>query len=83
LLIGLFLLFLVRFQWIWFLWPLGILAVLVIIAGVMMARSTMRALNKSLPVSNPFRRFAGVQEAMFWSVVAGGAYGVYLLLSVV
>jgi hypothetical protein len=81
LLIGLFLLFLVRFQWIWFLWPLGILAVLVIIAGVMMARSTMRALNKSLPVSNPFRRFAGVQEAMFWSVVAVGGYAVYLLLS--
>jgi hypothetical protein len=81
LLIGLFLLFLVRFQWIWFLWPLGILALLVIIAGVMMARSTMRALNKSLPVSNPFRRFAGVQEAMFWSVVAVGAYAVYLLLS--
>ena len=26
LLLGLFLLFLVRFQWIWFLWPLGILA---------------------------------------------------------
>lgn len=80
LLIGLFLLFLVRFQWIWFLWPLGILAVLVIIAGVMMARSTMRAFNKSLPVSNPFRRLAVIQEAMFWSVVAVGVYGVYLLL---
>jgi hypothetical protein len=83
LLIGLFLLFLVRFQWIWFLWPLAILAVLVIVAGVMMARSTMHALNAALPVSNPVRRFAAVQEVMFWSVVAGSGYGIYLLLSAV
>lgn len=55
LLIGLFLLFLVRFQWIWFLWPLAILAVLVILFGIMMARSAMRAVNASLPVSNPLR----------------------------
>jgi hypothetical protein len=83
LLIGLFLLFLVRFQWIWFLWPLAILAVLVIIAGVMMARSTMHALTASLPVSKRFRGFAGVQEAMFWSLVAAAGYAIYLLLSVV
>jgi preprotein translocase subunit Sec63 len=83
LLIGLFLLFLVRFQWIWFLWPLGILAVLVIVAGVMMARSTVHALTASLAVSKRFRSFAGVQEAMFWSVVAAGGYAIYLLLNVV
>ena len=83
LLIGLFLLFLVRFQWIWFLWPLAILAALVILAGVLMARSTMRALNAALPVSNPFRRYTRVQEAIFWGVVIGGGYGVYLLLTAV
>jgi hypothetical protein len=83
LLIGLALLFLVRFQWIWFLWPLAILAALVIIAGVMMARSTLHALNASLPVSNPVRRFAMVQEVMFWMVVAAGGYATYLLLTVV
>lgn len=81
LLIGLFLLFLVRFQWIWFLWPLAILAVLVVIAGVMMTRSTMRALIAVLPVSNPFRRHTRVQEAVFWSAVIVGGYGVYLLLT--
>ena len=81
LLIGLFLLFLVRFQWIWFLWPLAILAVLVVLAGVMMARSTMRAISTALPVSNPFRRYARVQEAVFWSVVIASGYGVYLLLT--
>ncbi|HKP47391.1 MAG TPA: J domain-containing protein [Pyrinomonadaceae bacterium] len=81
LLVGLFLLFLVRFQWIWFLWPLAILAVFVILFGVLMARSAMRAMNDALPVSNRFRRYTRIQEALFWSAVAGGGYGVYLLLT--
>jgi hypothetical protein len=67
----------------WFLWPLAILAALVVIAGVMMARSTMRALNATLPLTNPFRRFTGVQEAVFWGVVIAGCYGVYLLMTAV
>ena len=83
LLLGLFLLFLVRFQWIWFLWPLGILAFLVVVAGVMMARSTMRAIIASLPVSNSFRRYTRLQEVMFWSAVVASGYGVYLLLNAV
>jgi hypothetical protein len=83
LLIGLFFLFLVRFQWIWFLWPLAILAALVILFGVLMARGAMRALNSSLPVSNPIRSYTRLQEAIFWSVVIGGGYGVYLLLTAV
>jgi hypothetical protein len=83
LLIGLFLLVLVRSQWIWFLWPLGILAVLVILFGVMMARSAMRAVNASLPRSNPLRRYTRVQEALFWGVIIASGYGVYLLLTAV
>jgi hypothetical protein len=81
LLLGLFLLFLVRFQWIWFLWPLGILAVFVIIFGIMMARSAMRAMNASLPPSNRFRRHTRLQEAAFWTIVMGGGYGIYLVLT--
>lgn len=83
LLVGLFLLFLVRFQWIWFLWPLGILALLVILFGVMMARSAMRAINTSLPLSNRFRHYTRLQEAVFWCVVTASSYGVYLLLTAV
>ena len=83
LIIGLFLLFLVRSQWIWFLWPLGILAVLVILFGIMMARSAMRAVNASLKTSNPLRRYTRAQEAIFWGVVAASGYGVYLLLTAV
>jgi ABC-type transport system involved in multi-copper enzyme maturation permease subunit len=81
LIVGLFLLFLVRFQWIWFLWPLAILAVFVILFGVVMARSAMRAMNKSLSKSNPLRRHTRLQEAMFWSLVAVSGYGIYLLLT--
>jgi curved DNA-binding protein CbpA len=81
LLIGLFLLFLVRFQWIWFLWPLAILAVFVILFGVVLARGAMRAINASLPLSNRFRRYTRLQEALFWSVVTASGYGVYLLLT--
>jgi hypothetical protein len=81
LLVGLLLLFLVRFQWIWFLWPLAILALLVILFGVMMARSTMRAINASLPLSNRLRRYTRLQEAVFWCVVMASGYGVYLLLT--
>jgi len=78
---GGFLLLLVRFQWIWFLWPLAILAVFVILFGVVMARSAMRAMSDALPKSSRIRRHTHLQEAMFWTLVAGGGYGIYLLLT--
>ena len=53
---GLFLLLLVRFQWIWFLWPLAILALFVLGFGVLLARSAMVAVNASLPVTNQDQR---------------------------
>ncbi len=81
LLAGLFLLFLVKLQWFWFLWPLAILAMFVIFSGVMMARSAMRAVNASLPLSNPLRRHTRVQEAAFWMLVVVSGYGIYLLLT--
>ncbi len=81
LIIGLFLLLLVRFQWIWFLWPLAILAVFVIGMGVMLARSAMMALNSSLPATNLLRRHARLQEFAFWTLVLGGAYAVYQVLT--
>ena len=77
---GFFLLVLVRFQWIWFLWPLAILAMFVLGFGVLMARSAMVALNHSLPTTNPVKRHTLLQECAFWSVIATSAYGLYLLL---
>lgn len=78
---GVILLILVRAHWMRFLWPLGILAVFVIIAGVLMARSVMLALRGTLRLSHPARRYTKVQEALFWSAVFGGGYGLYLVLS--
>ena len=81
LLMGVFLLVLVRSQWIWFLWPLAILSMFVIGFGIVMARGAMRAVNKSLRIGNPVRQHTRVQEAAFWTVVVASGYGVYLLLT--
>jgi hypothetical protein len=78
---GLFLLLLVRFQWIWFLWPLAILAVFVVGFGVLLARSAMVKVNESLPVTNRFRRHTRIQEVAFWVVIITSGYGLYLLMS--
>ena len=45
---------LLRIQWIWFLWPLAILAVFVVGFGVLLARSAMVKVNDSLPVTNAY-----------------------------
>ena len=78
---GLFLLLLVRFQWIWFLWPLAILAVCVVGFGVLLARSAMVAVNDSLPVTNRLKRHTKLQELAFWAVIVTTGYGLYVLLS--
>ena len=78
---GVFLLLLVRFQWIFFLWPLGLLALLVLGFGVLLARSAMVAVNDSLPVTNPFKRHTKIQEVAFWMVIVSGGYGLYVLMT--
>jgi hypothetical protein len=78
---GLFLLLLVRTQWIWFLWPLAILAVFVVGFGVLLARAAMVAVNDSLPVTNRLKRHTKLQELAFWTVIVTSGYGLYLLLS--
>jgi DnaJ domain len=78
---GMFLLLLVRFQWIWFLWPLAILALLVLGFGVMLARSAMVAVNASLPVTNPLKRHTKLQEVAFWTAIFSGGYGLYLVMT--
>ena len=80
---GLFLLLLVRFQWMWFLWPLIILAALVIFFGVLMAHGAMLSLREHVDLSHPARRHTGLQEAAFWSVICAGGYGVYLVMTAV
>ena len=78
---GLFLLVLVRFQWMWFLWPLAILAVSVVGFGVLLARSAMVAVNHSLPKTNRLKRHTKLLEIAFWTVIITTGYGLYLVLS--
>ena len=77
---GFFLLMLVRFQWIWFLWPLAILAVFVLGFGVLMARSAMVAVNASLPTTSRIKGHTRLQELAFWSVIVTSVYGLYLIM---
>jgi hypothetical protein len=78
---GLFLLLLLRIQWIWFLWPLAILGVFVVGFGVLLARSAMVKVNQSLPASNPFKRHTRIQEVAFWVVIVTSCIGLYILMS--
>jgi hypothetical protein len=78
---GLFLLLLLRAQWIWFLWPLAILALFVVGFGVLLARSAMVKVNESLPATNRFKRHTKIQEVAFWLVTITCGYGLYLLIS--
>jgi hypothetical protein len=78
---GMFLLLLVRFQWMWFLWPLAILSLLVLGFGVLLARSAMVAVNASLPVTNRFKRHTRLQEAAFWVAIVSGGYGLYVVMT--
>ena len=82
LLAGMFLLLLVRFQWIPFLWPLAILALFVLGFGVLLARSAMVAVNASLPATSPFKGHSRIQEVAFWTAIASGGYGLYLLMTI-
>jgi len=78
---GVFLLLLVRFQWFWFLWPLAILALMILGFGVLLARSAMVAVNDSLPVSNRLKRHTRIQEVAFWMAIVSGAYGLYVVMT--
>jgi len=80
---GLMLLLLVRFNGLWFLWPLAILAMGVILFGVLIAHSAVRNARESLRASHPVRRFRVAQELAFWAIIVGAGYGLYLILTAV
>lgn len=81
--VGLVLLLLVRFQFMWFLWPLALLALFLVSVGVMLAHAAMVFAREALAPTHPARRFVWLQETAFWLMVVGGVYGVYLVMSIV
>ena len=83
LLLGLMLLLLVRFNGLWFLWPLAILAFGVMLFGVVIAHAAMTNARQKLARAYPVMRLRIFQEFVFWLVVAGGCFGIYLILTAV
>jgi curved DNA-binding protein CbpA len=75
---GLVLTLLVRFQWIWFLWPLAILALCLVTVGLVMAHGALRRIEDQQKARH--RWFGLALEVMFWAVVLSGGYGIYLVL---
>ncbi len=78
---GVFLLLLVRFQWMWFMWPMILLASLVILFGVGLAHGAMLSIREQYDASHPAHKHTRLQEAAFWSLVCAGGYGVYLVMT--
>jgi preprotein translocase subunit Sec63 len=82
--LGIMLLLLVRFNGLWFLWPMSILAAGVILFGVIMAHAAMTNARNSLSASHPVRRFRAAQEIGFWLIVVGGGCGLgYLIVNAI
>jgi len=81
LVLGSLLLLLVHFNGLWFLWPLSILATGVILFGVMIAHSAMTNVREATGAGHLLRRLRVAQEIVFWLLVAGAGYGMYLILT--
>jgi hypothetical protein len=81
--VGLVLLFLVRVHYVVFLWPLALLALGIVVFGILMAHGALLFAREKVGPRHPVRRFVWAQEVLFWSGVAGGVYGVYLILKAV
>jgi hypothetical protein len=79
--LGLVLLMLVRTHYVVFLFPLALLAAAMIFFGIWMAHAAMVYAREGLEPTHFARRFVWAQEIVFWSSVAGGACGVYALLT--
>src|SRR5258705_526215 len=59
--VGLILLLVVRFHWIWFLWLLLIPAALVVVMGIFMAHNVLRNVRDSFDQEHIVRRLRWVQ----------------------
>jgi curved DNA-binding protein CbpA len=66
--IGLFLLFLVETQWVFFLWPLRFMALGSLFASVLLAHSAMKVKQRGNTRATRSRAASILSEALFWAV---------------
>ncbi|MGI9069283.1 MAG: DnaJ domain-containing protein [Pyrinomonadaceae bacterium] len=77
---GLLFLFLLRFYYIRFLWPLFVLAAFVVMVGVLKIHAVLVYTREGIAPSHPLRRYVWMQEMAFWLIVCLCVYGIYLML---
>ncbi|HJR06514.1 MAG TPA: J domain-containing protein [Pyrinomonadaceae bacterium] len=80
---GVVLIILVRFHYVVFLWPLALLGLSLLFFGVWMAHAALACVREGCAPTHPARRFIWAQEMLFWSAVAIGLYGLYVLLTAI
>lgn len=80
---GVVLIFLVRFHYVVFLWPLALLGLSLLLFGIWMAHAALAYAREGYAPTHLARRLAWAQETVFWSAVAGGGYGLYVLLTAI
>jgi len=71
--LGIPLLLLVEMQWMFFLWPLRIMALGALAVGVYLSRSALVARQRKLDMSKrgDSQRFAQIREVLFWLIAIG------------
>ncbi|MDQ1589834.1 MAG: molecular chaperone DnaJ [Pyrinomonadaceae bacterium] len=80
---GVVLIFLVRFHYVVFLWPLALLGLSLLLFGVWMAHAALAYAREGYSPKHLARRLAWAQETLFWATVAGGGYTLYVLLTAI
>ncbi|MDT7778500.1 MAG: DnaJ subfamily er 3 [Acidobacteriota bacterium] len=80
---GLVLLFLVKAQYVVFLFPLALLALALVAFAILMAHGALSFAREQVRTDHPMRRLVWAQEVFFWLCVVAGGYSVYLMLQAV
>lgn len=80
--IGIPLLLLVEMQWMFFLWPLRIMALGAVLLGVLLSHSALRLKHRQMKSIRPEypRAIVALHELMFWAVSAGVVGAIVVLL---
>jgi hypothetical protein len=78
---GILSLFLIRIYYIRFMWPILLLAVLIVLFGVWKLHQVMISARNDLSPSHVLRHYIWAQECAFWSIAGLSAYGLFVLLT--
>jgi hypothetical protein len=78
--LGLPFLALIEMQYVFFLWPLRLLTIGVLIIGVMMAHAALRMRRRRSSAAKPGAKRLALEELGFWIATSGFAVMTYFLL---